>query len=42
MLFRSKGEVLAEEIYIGKVAGYEKDWNINGERVMLGVEKATV
>ena len=37
-----KGEVLAEEIYIGKVAGYEKDWNINGERVMLGVEKATV
>ncbi len=37
-----KNEVLAEEIYIGKVAGYEKDWNINGERVMLGVEKATV
>ncbi|MCI8551205.1 MAG: class I tRNA ligase family protein, partial [Lachnospiraceae bacterium] len=37
-----KNEVLAEEIYIGKIAGYEKDWNINGERVMLGVEKATV
>ncbi|HIZ43733.1 MAG TPA: isoleucine--tRNA ligase [Firmicutes bacterium] len=37
-----KSEVLAEQISIGKVAGYEKDWNINGEHVMLGVEKATV
>ncbi len=37
-----RSEVLAEQISIGKVAGYEKDWNINGEHVMLGVEKATV
>ena len=37
-----KSEVLAKNIYIGKIAGYEKDWNINGEHVMLGVEKATV
>ena len=37
-----KSEVLAEEIFIGKITGYEKDWNINGEHVMLGVEKVTV
>ncbi|QNM04790.1 isoleucine--tRNA ligase [Qiania dongpingensis] len=37
-----KNEVLAEKIFIGKITGYEKDWNINGENVMLGVEKATV
>lgn len=34
-----KSEVLAENITIGKSAGYVKEWNINGEKVTLGVEK---
>jgi isoleucyl-tRNA synthetase len=34
-----KGEVLAENITIGETAGYVKEWNINGEKVTLGVEK---
>ncbi len=34
-----KGEVLAESMTHGKTAGYEKEWNINGENVTLGVEK---
>ena len=33
------GEVLAEEITAGNLAGYEKEWNINGEKVTLAVEK---
>ena len=32
-------DVLADAIDTGKMAGYEKDWNINGEHVTLGVEK---
>lgn len=32
-------DVLAEEIIIGQLEGYTKDWNINGESVTLGVEK---
>ena len=36
-----KNETLADEILSGTVSGYEKDWNINGEHVMLGVEKVT-
>ena len=32
-------DVLADTIDTGKMAGYEKDWNINGEHVTLGVEK---
>lgn len=31
--------VLADRIETGKTAGYEKDWDINGEKVRLGVEK---
>ena len=34
-----KSEVLAESILIGQMGGYAKEWNINGETVMLGVEK---
>jgi isoleucyl-tRNA synthetase len=34
-----KGEVLAERVTAGQLAGYEKDWNINGEQVRLAVEK---
>ncbi len=35
-----KSEVLASEIILGEVKGYIKEWNINGEEVILGVEKA--
>ncbi len=34
-----KSEVLAEKIEFGKMSGYGKEWNINGENVSLGVEK---
>ena len=33
-------EVLADDIVIGKTAGYVKEWNINGETATLGVEKS--
>ena len=33
------GDVLATGIVSGAVAGFTKDWNINGEKVTLGVEK---
>ena len=33
------GDVLATGIVSGTVAGFTKDWNINGEKVTLGVEK---
>ena len=36
-----KSEVLADNIMIGQTGGYAKEWNINGENVMLGVEKTT-
>jgi len=36
-----KGEVLADHIFLGQMSGYAKEWNINGETGMLGVEKAT-
>ena len=32
-------EVLAEKITAGTANGYEKEWNINGEKVVLAVEK---
>ncbi|MCR4750791.1 MAG: isoleucine--tRNA ligase [Eubacterium sp.] len=32
-------DVLADEIRIGEMSGYSKEWNINSEKVMLGVEK---
>ena len=35
-----RDEVLADEVSeYGIVAGYSKEWNINGETVTLGVEK---
>ena len=34
-----KGEVMATAISLGQMSGYAKEWNINGEKVMLGVEK---
>ena len=33
------GEVLGVSIVAGNLAGYEKEWNINGEKVKLAVEK---
>ena len=32
-------EVLAESVVADMVSGYQKEWNINGETVVLGVEK---
>ena len=32
-------EVLAESMTLGETAGYEKEWNINSEKVTLGVER---
>ena len=34
-----KLEVLAEKVEFGKMSGYSKEWNINGENVSLSVEK---
>ena len=34
-----KGEVLADAIRINEMGGYTKEWNINGELGLLGVEK---
>jgi len=34
-----KSEVLAEDIVIGSVEGFEKSWNINGEDVTIAVKK---
>ena len=34
-----QSEVLAQQIDSSAVRGYEKEWNINGEKVTLGVEK---
>ena len=36
-----KDEVLADSITLGEMKGYTKEWNINGEDVMLGVAKVT-
>ena len=33
-------EVLACGVQYGTTEGYEKEWNINGEKVTLGVKKA--
>jgi len=32
-------EVLADDVIIGETKGYEKSWNINGEDVVMAVEK---
>ena len=37
-----KEKVLAENIILGDVDGYVKEWNINGEPVTLAVEKACI
>lgn len=34
-----KEEVLADHISLGEMKGFTKEWNINGETVMLGIEK---
>ena len=34
-----KDEVLANEICFDTIKGYNKEWNINGETVVIGVEK---
>lgn len=34
-----KAEVMADSIFLGRMGGYAKEWNINGENGMLGVEK---
>ena len=34
-----QGKVLADSIVAGEVKGNEKEWNINGEDVVLAVEK---
>ena len=31
--------VLAEEIFVGQMNGYEKEWDINGEITLIGVKK---
>ena len=36
-----KEEVLADSITLGEMKGYTKEWNINGEDVMLGVAKVS-
>ncbi|MBR2044680.1 MAG: hypothetical protein IJ958_00920, partial [Agathobacter sp.] len=32
-------DVMAHDIKVGELAGYSKEWNINGETVSIGVEK---
>ena len=34
-----QGEVLAEQLVFGETDGYVKEWNINKEKVTLGVKK---
>ena len=34
-----QNDVLCERIVLEKAQGYTKEWNINGENVILGVEK---
>ena len=34
-----KSEVLAVDLVLGETNGFVKEWNINGENVVLGVEK---
>ena len=34
-----KDDVLAKEVVFGQTSGYTKEWNINGEKVVLGVER---
>ena len=34
-----KSDVMADALVTGSVDGYSKEWNINGEKVTLGVKK---
>ena len=34
-----KVDVMATDMVTGSVDGYSKEWNINGEKVTLGVKK---
>ena len=34
-----KVEVLADEMLLGETKGFEKEWNINKEKVTMGVSK---
>ena len=34
-----KADVLGLDVVAGSVDGYQKEWNINGETVLLGVKK---
>jgi isoleucyl-tRNA synthetase len=33
-------EVLANDVVFGIIDGYNKEWNINGEDVAIGVKKS--
>ena len=37
-----KSEVLADEIILDDSQGFTKEWNLNGEDVVLGVKKASI
>ena len=39
MVTRIRSEVLADRIVLDEIKGYEKEWNINSEKVVMGVEK---
>ena len=34
-----KSDVMADALVTGSMDGYSKEWNINGEKVTLGVKK---
>ena len=33
------GDILADAVFTGSLAGYTKEWDVNGEAVTLGVER---
>jgi len=37
-----KSDVLADEVRIDEMAGFSKEWNINGETVVLGVQQVSI
>ena len=37
----SSEDIMADNIMLGEMAGYTKEWNINGEDVVFGVVKVT-
>jgi len=37
-----KSDVLADEVRIDEMAGFSKEWNINGETVVLGVRQVSI